>query len=116
MVARGRGALVVLAAAVGASRAHYPSHVVIGAALGAMVALGLSRVQRSSATIQSLRARLVRPFDPDQFQGLLEFRGLLERCGHDWLLVLGRLLYRYRQWFPPALIAGLFAIAVPPTD
>ena len=54
MVGRGRGALLVLAAAVGASRvvlrAHYQSDVVIGAALGAMVALGLSRVPRSSAS------------------------------------------------------------------
>ena len=75
---------------------------------------GVSRAPRSSATIQSLHARLVRPFDPDQLQGLLEFQGLLERCGHDWSPPLP--VPPVVPSFPPALIARLFAIAVPPAD
>ncbi len=114
MTSRGRGLLLALAVAIGASRValheHYPSDVLGGAALGAAVTFGLARASGPSAAIRSVRAWLIEgrgAGGPDRPRG---------RSGHDWALAFGQVLDRNRRWFPPALVAGLFALAVPPAD
>ena len=114
MTSRGRGPLLVVAVAVAASRVvlreHYPSDVLGGGALGALVAFGLTDVPLSSAGTGRLRAWLVAPFGPGWRTRSI---GL---SGHALTVTLGHALIRHRLWFPPALIAGLFAIAIPPAD
>ena len=114
MTPRRRWLLLTMAAAVGASRIilqeHYPSDVLSGAALGTTVALGLNGATLPSTWIQGLRAWLVQPIGPAWP------KTSPGRLDQDWAGSLGHLFIRYRHWFPPALIAGLFAIAVPPAD
>ena len=114
MTSRGRGPLLIVAMAVAASRVilreHYPSDVLGGAALGALVARGLKDADLSGAGLERLRAWLVAPFGPGWRSGSIG------RSGHDLTVTVGHVLIRHRFWFSPALIAGLFAIAIPPAD
>lgn len=109
MTSRGRRLLLGLAVAIGFSRVvlreHYPSDVLVGAALGTTVALGVTRAFWPSAAIQRLRASWIAPFGASD-----------AASRYDWTLAFGQFCSRHRRWFPPALIAGVFAIAVPPED
>lgn len=112
MTSRGRRPLLALAVAIGLSRVvlrvHYPSDILGGAALGTTIALGLTCASWPSTTTRRLRAWAIDPFGPGD--------GAAGRSGHDWALAFGHFCRRHRRWCPPALIAGVFAIALPPAD
>lgn len=109
LVPRGRVALFALAAAIGASRVvvgeHYPSDVVGGAALGIVTSLALARRSAVPASVRALRAGVGGPADPARSPG--RSRGVA---------AFGRFASDPRHRFLPALAAGAFALAVPPTD